>query len=253
MADDLKLKYDEWHAHRHVEETAKSPLDYDWYRSVYNHVKGKLSGNVLEVGCGRGAFAQWLSPQFPEISMTAIDFSSAAVELAQAANPLPPTQLEFRVGDAQSLEFPDQSFDWVISCECMEHVPDPAKMAAEIFRVLKPGGRFCLTTENYCNGMLIAWMQSWITRKPFGSGSGVQPRENFFLFPIVKRYLTAAGLKVDETESCHYQWLLLPRVSPDKLCTKHFNKPWQRALFKPFGRHFSFFGHRSHKTLTAHP
>ena len=124
----------------------------------------------------------------------------------------------------------------------MEHLPQPQMMAREMFRVLKPGGKFCLTTENYLNGMLLAWLQSWITGHPFNSGSGVQPIEQFFLFPQVKGYLCRAGLVVERIESTHYQWLLLPGVDPARLCTREFKIGWARNLAKPFGRHFSFFG-----------
>jgi SAM-dependent methyltransferase len=97
---------------------------------------------------------------------------------------------------AQSLKFLDNNFDCVVSCEYMECVPSPRAMAAEIFRVLKPGGRFCLRTENYLNEMLLAWARCWITKQPFNSGSGVQPRENFFLCFQVQKYLSEAGLVV---------------------------------------------------------
>ena len=113
-----------------------------------------------------------------------------------------------------------------------------------MFRVLKPGGRFCLTTENYLNGMLLAWLHCYLTSRPFNSGSGVQPLEQFFVFPQVKRYLKRAGLVVERTESTHYQWLLLPGVAPARLCTPEFKKSWARILAKPFGRHFSFFGYK---------
>ena len=126
----------------------------------------------------------------------------------------------------------------------MEHVPQPQMMAAEMSRVLKPGGKFCLTTENYLNGILLGWLQSWITGRPFNSGSGVQPLEQFFVFPQVTGYLKRAGLVVEKTESTHYQWLLLPGVDPARLCTRQFKTTWARTLAKPFGRHFSFFGYK---------
>ena len=68
----------------------------------------------------------------------------------------------------------------------MEHVLDPPKMAMEIARVLKPGGKFCVTTPSHFNGVLLAWARSWITGKPYDSGAGVQPHENFYFFWNVK-------------------------------------------------------------------
>jgi SAM-dependent methyltransferase len=143
--------------------------------------------------------------------------------------------------DAQELRLPDNYFDDSVSCECIEHVPRPRRMAQRLYRVLKPGGYFCITTKNYLNGMLLGWANSWIARQPFNSGSGVQPHENFFFFWHILAYLGSAGLIVDKTESCHHQWLLLPRANPAKLCTKRLSARWARFLVKPFGRHFTFF------------
>ena len=150
----------------------------------------------------------------------------------------------FIQGDAQALPFDDLSFDLIVSCECMEHVPHPPQMAREMARVLKPGGQYCLTTENYLNGMLIGWLYSFLSGKPFNSGSGIQPRENFFFYWLVRGYLRNAGLTVERMESCHYQWLLLPRIAPSRLCTRRFDNPLAKRLAFPFGRHMSFFGRK---------
>jgi ubiquinone/menaquinone biosynthesis C-methylase UbiE len=237
--------YDVWHAEVAKSSDQEDPLAFAWYRAAASQVQISPRGSLLEVGCGRGGFARYLALTFPELTITALDFSDVAIAIAKEKSSSlsnPPT---FVVGDAQNLPFADQSFDWVISCECMEHVPDPQRMACEMFRTLKKEGRFCLTTENYCNGMLIAWAYSWLTGRPFDSGSGVQPLENFFLFWMVDRYLRKAGLKVDGTESCHYQWLLLPRVDPAKLSTERFESRWARRLARPFGRHYTYFGRRA--------
>jgi hypothetical protein len=118
-------------------------------------------------------------------------------------------------------------------------------MAREIHRVLSIGGHFLLTTENYFNGMTLAWLRSWLTRTPFNSGSGVQPHENYFLFWRVKRMLERAGLSIKHMESSHQQWLLLPGVGPSKLCTTQLRNATLARLCRPFGRHFTFVGTRS--------
>lgn len=236
--------YDEWHQNLHASTGLRDPLSFAWHRSAISKVRQFPQGKLLEIGCGRGEFAVHLANAFPEMTITAIDFSETAIQLACD---LPGTFLNpprFLVADAQNLPFLDKSFDWVVSCECLEHVPSPQKMCDDIFRVLKPGGRFCVTTENYLNGMLIGWLRCWIKGIAFDSGSGVQPRENFFVFPMVNNYLQRAGLQVQGTESCHYQWLLLPGVAPARLCTEQFESQWLRFLAKPFGRHYTFFGNR---------
>ena len=73
-------------------------------------------------------------------------------------------------------------------------------------------------------------------------GSGVQPIENFFFHFRVHKYLSHAGLIVEKTASSHYQWLLLPRIDPARLCVEEIRSKWLAPIVKPFGRHFSFFG-----------
>ena len=99
---------------------------------------------VLEVGSGRGGGASWIARTYHPKSLVAVDYSAEAVALSQEwfsdqAN------LEFREGNAQDLPLPDESFDVVYNVEsshCYANIPD---FLSEVFRVLRPGGRFCWT------------------------------------------------------------------------------------------------------------
>lgn len=66
-----------------------------------------------------------------------LDFSPAAVELARQNVP----GGRFEQGDAQSLPFPDRSFDAVVCGYGLMHVPEPALALAEMRRILKTAGR----------------------------------------------------------------------------------------------------------------
>jgi ubiquinone/menaquinone biosynthesis C-methylase UbiE len=233
----LEQAYDTWHRERagFDNDSALPP----WYESVYRELQGVRASRILEVGCGRGEFAVLMSKIFPKARISGIDFSEAAIEIAKRRNDR--ENVFFEQADACCLPFEKGEFDLVISCECLEHVEDPRAMAREVSRVAKPGAKICITTENYFNGMLLARIHSWITKRPFDSGSGVQPRENLFFFWIVRRYLEDAGLSLERTESSYCQWLLLPGVAPSAFCTQYFKGKIIRRLMKPFGRHFSFF------------
>jgi ubiquinone/menaquinone biosynthesis C-methylase UbiE len=235
-------KYNEWHQQLAGYEADLSGLHHPWHRTVAKLLPDLEKSRVLEIGCGRGDFSIWLADKYPESHITGVDFSDQAIAIAKAKGATDgPT---FKVENAESLSFPDASFDCVISCECIEHVSFPARMACEVHRVLRPGGRFIITTENYLNGMLLLWLKSWLTAQPFNSGSGVQPHENFFLYWRVKTMLESQGLSVQHMESNHYQWLLLPQTDPMKLLTFDFKQPFFKKLFRPFGRHFTFSGRR---------
>jgi SAM-dependent methyltransferase len=74
-------------------------------------------------------------------SVVGIDIAEAMVVLASRIHP----HLDFRVGNAEALPFPDDSFDAVVGNFVMLHLSRPDKAAAEFVRVLCPGGRLALT------------------------------------------------------------------------------------------------------------
>jgi SAM-dependent methyltransferase len=235
---DIQEKYNEWHTA--TSTYFENPLDFQWYRTTLRLLPDLNGLDVLEIGCGRGAFSRLLIEKYPSIRLTAIDISEVAISEAKS----PASTIQFAVGNAESLEFPDQSFDFIFSCETLEHLPHPVRMTKEIFRLLKPGGKFIITTENYFNGMMLMWLKTWVLKKPFDSGSGEQPHENFFLFFGVAGLIRKGGLKLNHTESNHFQWLLLPGLDPKRLCTQDFKNPLLKRIFRPFGRHYTFCGYK---------
>ncbi|MFY9620854.1 MAG: class I SAM-dependent methyltransferase [Pyrinomonadaceae bacterium] len=94
---------------------------------------------VLEIGCGMGTDGA----QFAKAgaNYTGIDLTDAAVELARKRFQVSGLKGEFRVADAERLDFPDASFDLVYSHGVLHHTPDIEAAVREIHRVLKPGGR----------------------------------------------------------------------------------------------------------------
>lgn len=94
---------------------------------------------VLEIGCGMGTDGA----QFAKAgaNYTGVDLTEAAVELARKRFEVSGLKGEFRVADAERLDFPDESFDLVYSHGVLHHTPDIEAAVREIHRVLKPGGR----------------------------------------------------------------------------------------------------------------
>jgi SAM-dependent methyltransferase len=234
----IQQQYNEWHSA--TADFWENPLDFQWYQTTIRLLPDLNDRDVLEVGCGRGTFSRLIKQKYPAVRLTAVDISEFAIANAQKT----PDGIQFKVADAENLDFPDASFDIIFSCETMEHLPHPEKLPKEIYRLLRPGGKFIITTENYFNGMTLLWMKTWLKKEQFDSGSGAQPHENYFLFFRVAAMIRNSGLKLTHTESNHFQWLLLPGVNPARLCTQDFGNPFLKKLFKPFGRHYTFTGHK---------
>jgi SAM-dependent methyltransferase len=94
---------------------------------------------VLEIGVGLGADHQ----KFAEAGaiLSGIDLTERAIEHTRRRLAVFGLTSELAVGDAENLAFADQSFDLVYSWGVLHHSPNTPKAFAEVWRVLKPGGR----------------------------------------------------------------------------------------------------------------
>ena len=182
--------------------------------------------------------ALYLSKNNEDIS--AVDFSSYAIRLAKRKAKAQNKKVNFMVADAQNLPFLDNSFDVIFSCECLEHSTNPEKTLVEFNRVLKTDGELIVTTENYSNALVLWWIKSWILRRPFDSGAGIQPIEHFFLFWYVRKMLKKAGFKVQKMIGSHHVFLVLPKVHPFTFVKEWFNNKFAEIIFRPLARHMAF-------------
>jgi SAM-dependent methyltransferase len=99
-----------------------------------------LSGYILDDGCGLGTYLEAFSPFTPHRF-------GLEVELDRAVKALPTAQgIVQAVGEA--VPFPNNTFDFILSNEVIEHVDNDRQTLAEMVRILKPGGRIIIFCPN---------------------------------------------------------------------------------------------------------
>ena len=92
---------------------------------------------VLDVGCGTGHLAAAITSLSSPVEVHGVDFSPIYVDYARAHNPEP--RLVFRVGDACALDYPDKTFDRVLSLLALHFIPRAPDAIAEMRRVARSG------------------------------------------------------------------------------------------------------------------
>ncbi len=106
---------------------------------------------TLDVGCGPGALTSELVSRVGAASVTAIDPSHAFVAECRRRHP----DVDVRTGSAESLAYPDASFDAVLSQLVLHFVGDPESAAAEMRRVLRQGGVVGACVWDFTGGMRL--------------------------------------------------------------------------------------------------
>ncbi len=111
------------------------------------HVKINAGDAVLDLGSGAGNDCFVTRSIVGEHGkVTGLDFTEEMIAKARENNQkMGFDNIEFILGDIEQLPLPDNSFDVVISNCVLNLVPDKVKAFSEIMRVLKPGGRLCVS------------------------------------------------------------------------------------------------------------
>jgi len=94
--------------------------------------------HVLDVACGSGTAALVAERRYCKV--TGLDYVPELIERAKWRAEANGQEVDFVVGDAQELPFPDNSFDVILSVYGVQFAPDQEKAASEMLRVCKPGG-----------------------------------------------------------------------------------------------------------------
>ena len=184
--DDPKLAnilYHDWEAGSYDE---KWSISYDercvtYARERFELIAGMPEtpyGLALEVGSGTGFFLLNLIQAGVAARGAVTDISPGMVEVALRNAAALGLDVEGRVADAETIPYPDATFDLVVGHAVLHHIPDVEKALREVVRVLKPGGRFVFAGEPTRYGDVVArrlsrltwWAATRVTKLPALAG-----------------------------------------------------------------------------------
>jgi ubiquinone/menaquinone biosynthesis C-methylase UbiE len=134
-----------------VREYSRAADDYDekWAfyvdattRQTLARITVQPHDRVLDVGCGTGELLTRLAAKYPEARLAGLD---PVPEMLKVARRKLSAKVELRVGWANELPWPDDSFDIVVSCNMFHYITHPVEAVREMERVLRPRGKMVIT------------------------------------------------------------------------------------------------------------
>lgn len=124
---------------------------------LYHHVAAAIdlhSRDVLEIGCGRGGGAAFVSRCLGPATVTGVDYSDRAIRFCVARHRS--SGVRFVPGDAEHLPFGPATFDVVVNIESSHCYPSMVQFLSEVTRVLRPGG-YLLYADFRNRGEINQW------------------------------------------------------------------------------------------------
>ena len=141
-------------------------LGSEHFARLRRRTLGEARGRLLEIGVGSGLNLAFYPPAVAAV--VGVDpnpgmLELAARQVAAAADQPSSRPVELARGHAEALDFPDASFDTVVSTVTLCSVADPAAALAEVHRVLAPGGRFLFLEHGLADRPRVARWQRRLT------------------------------------------------------------------------------------------
>ncbi|MGZ8661397.1 MAG: class I SAM-dependent methyltransferase [Actinomycetota bacterium] len=174
--------------------------DGRWRREMVSRIGSAPGPRILDVAAGTGLVSRALAGSRPDARITALDPSEAMLAVGSTQNAI--TGLDARIhpvlGRAESLPFPDATFDAVTFTYLLRYVDDPPATVRELVRVLRSGGTLASLEFHVPDDPVLRLGWRWYTRFALPAmGAAVSPawRETgAFLGASIERFVERAPL-----------------------------------------------------------
>lgn len=123
--------------------TQDGQVDMDSLHDMLTNLDVKETNRVLDLGCGAGGISEYIS-DLTGANVTGLDYAESAIVTALERTANKRDRLNFVHGDMNALEFPENSFDKIISLDTIYWVADIDTAMASLVRLTKPAGRLAL-------------------------------------------------------------------------------------------------------------
>ena len=127
-------------------DTVVQPIRFEYLQDCIKRHDLNKNIKALDIGCGGGFMSESLAQL--GFAVTGIDQSQTTLEYATQHAAQQGLDIDYCHAQAESLPYPDKTFDLVCVCDVLEHVSDLEQAIKEASRVLKPGGMFFFDTIN---------------------------------------------------------------------------------------------------------
>lgn len=174
---------------------------------VFEIIREDAKGKFLDIGTGKGDLPFMLNKE--GFQTYACDVLGEYFAFSSTVN--------FRVADFNKTELPyeDNYFDYVSCVELIEHLENPSALLRKVYRVLKPGGKFILTTPNILNiksRLRFLFEGAWeYFREPLleqANSVGKDAAAHLHISPLriheIEYFLASAGFKIEKITTTSY-------------------------------------------------